>query len=968
MIRKIQTTNDLLDVIKSCPSGVIDDIYKIEYYIQGFDTVYDAKFTKEGDCLKVVLPSSELEKLENGILMRRAYYKVSDSSYPDGYYNLTFEDNMNVWLGGESSDPYERQYVTEKDLNKTLEDYALKTEVPSLDGYATQEWVESQGYVTAETLPEGIATESWVTSQGYLTEHQSLNGYATEEWVNAHGYLTTHQPIKTVNNQSLIGEGNIDISGMTPTQEAAIDPLMNPEEGIIVHTVYKPNVLIENKDLYIDYNWVGHQSEIDGDFYCISNGNIFKFNKKTYIYEKLNDNYIPFDYNILWKDNSGRYYLGNNYQIDMNTLQLTQVDLQMNHYTYSDPGNRSNIWKGQYGIYQLSNRPQKFDEYNQRFVDWPNVNITEGYDLGVIAPYFGMQSFTYEGHIIMVYDDGSMWEMTEYEDHINIDKVDNPYFPVENNGNVFRDYNRIFSNNGILYYFGGDVSKPLKLVNGNWVEFSIYGEDGYEYTYTNGYYPGIFCGDILLGGNLFNYVDYFSFINLSSKTIEYTEWQKLNTVAVDLKSNQKIRGLKRFEDAHIGSLNIQYIHPLTENTTFDLNKNHTAAKSIEITSPVVTVNNIPIADKTDVILNSTELPYGHLKSETINVENSVQITNEQSNHFRTHTGRWIAYYNGGYYEFNGTGFQLVKSDVPNMYNYSNAFVVVTPNMTFYNHNDYTYIWDDINSTFIQVCNNLSNEGWAYWWDGTNLRHRGDYKLVNTNDTWEWVEDTINDYISGMYHYVNSRVIILTLNDSRVFEYNPSNKTYTQLGYYTPWTDASFTVGNDIIWPYNGDEYRVLDLSKVTQAGDTYIDKSTSIPWSEYNNVHIEFQGHLWYGVSGYSYVYQYCYDFNYEKPEVPASDGEYVLTGTRDGDSVTYSWETAQGGGSTPDVSSYATKTWVTEQGYLTEHQDLSDYATQSWATSQFLEESKIWTGSQSAWDALDSSQKTSYTIALITE
>ena len=110
MIRRIQITNDLLDVIKSCPSGVIDDIYKIEYYIQGFDTVYEAKFTKEGDCLKVVLPSSELEKLESGILMRRAYYKVSDSSYPDGYYNLTFEDNMNVWLDGESSSP-ERHFM-----------------------------------------------------------------------------------------------------------------------------------------------------------------------------------------------------------------------------------------------------------------------------------------------------------------------------------------------------------------------------------------------------------------------------------------------------------------------------------------------------------------------------------------------------------------------------------------------------------------------------------------------------------------------------------------------------------------------------------------------------------------------------------------------------------------------------------------------------------------------------------------
>ena len=173
MIRRIQTTNDLLDVIKSCPSGVIDDIYKIEYYIQGFDTVYEAEFTHEEDCLKVVLPSSELEKLESGILMRRAYYKVSDSSYPDGYYNLTFEDNMNVWLGsGESSGP-DRQYITDKELNKTLEDYALKSEIPSLDGYATQSWVTSQGYLTEHQDLTGYALK---------TEIPSLDGYATQSW------------------------------------------------------------------------------------------------------------------------------------------------------------------------------------------------------------------------------------------------------------------------------------------------------------------------------------------------------------------------------------------------------------------------------------------------------------------------------------------------------------------------------------------------------------------------------------------------------------------------------------------------------------------------------------------------------------------------------------------------------------------------------------------------------------------
>ena len=69
-----------------------------------------------------------------------------------------------------------------------------------------------------------------------------------------------------------------------------------------------------------------------------------------------------------------------------------------------------------------------------------------------------------------------------------------------------------------------------------------------------------------------------------------------------------------------------------------------------------------------------------------------------------------------------------------------------------------------------------------------------------------------------------------------------------------------------------------------------------------------------------------------------------------------------------PSLDGYATQFWVQSQNYLTSHQNLSSYATKSWATSQFFEESKIWTGTQSAWDALTSSQKASYTIALITE
>ena len=52
-----------------------------------------------------------------------------------------------------------------------------------LTGYATEEWVKQQGYITEHQSLDGYATESWVKEQNYLTEHQSLDNYYTKSEV-----------------------------------------------------------------------------------------------------------------------------------------------------------------------------------------------------------------------------------------------------------------------------------------------------------------------------------------------------------------------------------------------------------------------------------------------------------------------------------------------------------------------------------------------------------------------------------------------------------------------------------------------------------------------------------------------------------------------------------------------------------------------------------------------------------------
>lgn len=138
---------------------------------------------------------------------------------------------------------------TEPDLSN----YATKNEIPSLEGYATQEYVTEQitnaslggavdlseyakktdipdvsNFITS--IPEEYITEEELNAKGYLTEHQDLSSYAlktdipdtsnfltsvpeeyvTETELNAKGYLTEHQDLSNYYNKeevsSLIDE------------------------------------------------------------------------------------------------------------------------------------------------------------------------------------------------------------------------------------------------------------------------------------------------------------------------------------------------------------------------------------------------------------------------------------------------------------------------------------------------------------------------------------------------------------------------------------------------------------------------------------------------------------------------------------------------------------------------------------------------------------------------------------------
>lgn len=68
-----------------------------------------------------------------------------------------------------------KKYLTE---HQDLSDYAKKTDIPSLTGYAAQTWVNGQNFAKKTDIPSvtGYATQTWVEEQGYLKEHQDISG------------------------------------------------------------------------------------------------------------------------------------------------------------------------------------------------------------------------------------------------------------------------------------------------------------------------------------------------------------------------------------------------------------------------------------------------------------------------------------------------------------------------------------------------------------------------------------------------------------------------------------------------------------------------------------------------------------------------------------------------------------------------------------------------------------------------
>ena len=118
--------------------------------------------------------------------------------------------NVDVDLTGYATE----QWVQSQDYaSKTYVNDAVSSSSVDLTGYATETWVQSQGYLTEHQDISGLATKTELNDtknnlQGNITSlsesvardiaNVDLTGYATEQWVQNQGYLTEHQDISNL--------------------------------------------------------------------------------------------------------------------------------------------------------------------------------------------------------------------------------------------------------------------------------------------------------------------------------------------------------------------------------------------------------------------------------------------------------------------------------------------------------------------------------------------------------------------------------------------------------------------------------------------------------------------------------------------------------------------------------------------------------------------------------------------------
>lgn len=146
------------------------------------DELANIKIEENADyCL---INSSDLAKMKDGVLSFNISYSVTDESYSDGLFNNTIAGNTNYYISLNNSG--ENDYYTKEEIDQKLDEITVGGEIDLSNYYKKSE---------VDNLLNDKANKS------ELTDKQDT--------------LISGVNVKTINNQSILGSGNIEIQAST---------------------------------------------------------------------------------------------------------------------------------------------------------------------------------------------------------------------------------------------------------------------------------------------------------------------------------------------------------------------------------------------------------------------------------------------------------------------------------------------------------------------------------------------------------------------------------------------------------------------------------------------------------------------------------------------------------------------------------------------------------------------------------
>ena len=672
---------------------------------------------------------------------------------------------------------------------------------------------------------------------------------------------------------------NVNVSSggsVTPEEQAALDTLVNSSEGALYTKTFEryhqsevvwPDII--NADAASVVFW--------DDLYIIYNGDLYKLNRESYQFDMINHIEGIWAGASFFEDKSGRYYCdGRELDLENGTIGETQINMP-GYYRY---GLLQNIFYGEYGVWILSSSVFKFNESSQVFEEM-TLNSTFGYGGSSLYSHL----FKYDGHILGVYNNLT-FEVTEYEDHIDVADVTNVYFNMPTFSTSAYDFK--MTKDGDLYYIDGYNVHIYDESLSDWVN----SDDVYITSPIYGHYAAVSDNIVF---SFYNEKMYC--MNLGAD-FNSTSWTKISNVAVDLTSNQKISGIKEFTDDVITRrLFVNGINSY-ENVNINVGNNdvNISGKSVVFVNnqnneTIIKNGTKRIATVDQTFVNSTFIPYGQ---DGDNIGH-INGDSESTYNFNTYTNRMFKKYGSDWYEFDGTstlipvsfGLDINGNDV---FNSPNATIMIIWDGQNETYN--TYMWNDANTRWDLICSsNQISTGYNIWFDGDNFRYANTYKLAETGGVWSWDSDPlVNDIwsYSVRFGYKNGEVYAYDDNDWHLYKYDKVNCTLDQIGFLNAGYKL-YSYFDEMFFRMNGNEVYIIDLSKVDpQDPDASVLGDMMFNISSNSYAFVGATDRLWY----YNTNNEMCssYQKTYETPEVPASNGTYVLKATRVGNQITYEW------------------------------------------------------------------------------